>query len=148
MTTNTTEAQLKAAAAKLQSEDSTLQPERAEQLARLVMEAANEKIPAPTGEPTPKPATRPVAPRLPDMTGMSPAEKSAAWRKQEQDLAAWDQIAKSYIEPISDAAMAAKARLLELRAASEASTDAERVRRAMEREKLMETIIAGGMARL
>jgi hypothetical protein len=146
--TTSTEAQIKSAAAILISQNQTLTTEQAEQLARAVIEASQ----SPAGGPIPKPATPATAPPpvpridVAALANASPAERAAAWRKHERDLAGWIPVRQSYEEPINETAVAARARLTELRTMSDAATDAERASRALERERLMQVVLAGGGA--
>lgn len=142
-------AALDSAAAIIVSQNEGMSVDSAKALARQVMEAAGVDFSAPAPAPA-KPAAPPAVPRIDAaaLANASPAERYTAWREHEKNLANWLDAKQSYIEPISDEAQAAKARLLEMRAQSEAETDLEKVRRAMEKERLHSIILANGMARL
>jgi hypothetical protein len=119
-------------------------PEQAQALAISVMKSAGVNFDAPAK--APPPATRPAAPRLDAaaLANMSPAERSAAWREQEKNLLGWVDVVSSYEPPINEAAEAARARLVEMRALSDAATDMERAQRALDRERLMQIVLAQG----
>lgn len=133
------------AATRITNQNPSTTPEQAHALAIEILTAAGAIGAAPA--PAPKPAGPPPMPKAPDAS-LKGDERARAWRQHERDLSAWLDTKQSYVEPTSDAAIAAKAELLELRNQCDAATDAEKVRRAMRREELWKIISANGMARL
>jgi hypothetical protein len=136
------DSRLNAAAALILNQNPALGAEAAAELARAVL-----NVKAPAADPVAGP---PPMPRL-DVAALAnaiPAQRAAAWMAHEKALSEWIPARTSYAEPVTEDAQRARDKLAELRTQAEAATDAEKVQRALDREKLMEVIIAGGMARL
>lgn len=135
MTTNANAALL-TAAAKLLNDHQNLTVEQALELTRATLATST---PAPVAT-----EGRPVAPQLNIPPNASPATRLAAAIAHEKALDLWIPIARSYREPISEAAQEAHAQLEAMRAQAAADSEAEKVRRAVEMERLMSIVIAGG----
>jgi hypothetical protein len=129
-------AALLTAAAKLLNDHQNLTVDQALELTRATLATST---PAPVAA-----EGRPVAPQLNIPPNASPATRLAAAIAHEKALEEWIPRAQSYQEPLSQAAQEAHAQLESMRAQAAADSDAEKLRRADEMERLMEIVIAGG----